>query len=141
MGRLKLNFLGKENVTPKLNQIESILHEYGQEIYDYAKGYFNYVVTTTSVEDDVTDASLYIIVPEIGFDYKVLELSYKDINNVTLRFFTLKTNQQEIDEIEIKNNWDKVYNRISQLLNTKLANETFRFLIDQISLKRESRDE
>lgn len=141
MGRLNLNFLSTPNNHANLNPIEAILHEYGQEIYDYAKGYFNYIVTTTSFEDDIRDASLYIVVPEIGYDYKILELSYIDIENVELRFFTLKTEQTEIDNISINGNWDLVYDRITQLLNTTLANITFRFLVDQINLKRECRDE
>lgn len=141
MGRLTLNFLNDPNSSVVLNPIESILHEFGQEIYDYAKGYFNYIVTTTSFEENIRQASLYIIVPEIGYDYKVLELSYKDINNIELRFFTLKTEQTEVDIIDININWDAVYNRISQLISTNLANETFKFLVEQVKLKRENGEE
>jgi len=141
MGRLKLNFIDNKANQISLNPIEAIMHEYGQEIYDYAKGYFNYIVTTTAVEDDIRESSLYIIVPEIGYDYKVLELAYIDIENVTLRFFTLKTGQTEVDNISIKDNWGLLHERISQLLSTTLANETFRFLINQVHLKRETREE
>jgi hypothetical protein len=141
MGRLKLNFMDNNPKQPNFNPIEAIMHEYGQEIYDYAKGYFNYIVATTSFEDDIRAASLYIVAPEIDCNYKILEVSYIDVENVLLRFFTLKTNQTEANNISIKDNWDLVHAKISQLLSTKLANETFRFLIDQIHLKREAREE
>lgn len=141
MGRLKLSFLQKENIQSELNPIEKIMHEFGQEIYEYAKGYFNYIVTTTSFEDDLKEASLYIIVPEIGYDYKILELSYVDVENVELKFFTLKTREIEVDRICFKKNWDLVYDRISELLSTPLANQTFKFLVEQVDMKRENREE
>jgi uncharacterized protein YpuA (DUF1002 family) len=141
MGRLKLNFLEQPIDLSQLNPIEAILHEYGQEIYQYAKGYFNYVVSTSSWNDEIKEASLYIIVPEIGYDYKILSIEYKDIENVTTHFYTLKTEQNEIDHISIKNDWVDVHNRLTELLNTTLANKTFKFLVDQVKLKREYKDE
>lgn len=141
MGRLNLNFLDKPIGLENLNPIEAILHEYGEEIYQYAKGYFNYIVTTSSYNDEIKEASLYIIAPEIGYDYKVLNIEYKDIETVITSFFTLKTGKTESDEISIKDGWLNVNNRITELLNTTLANQTFRFLIDQIELKRENKDE
>lgn len=139
MGRLSLNFLEKPIGLDELNPIEAILHEYGEEIYQYAKGYFNYIVTTASFNEEIHEASLYIIAPEIGYDYKVLTLEYKDIETVTANFFTLKTGKTESDDISIKGGWNEVYNRLTQLLNTNLANQTFKFLVDQIELKREQR--
>lgn len=142
MRKLNLHFLDSIDKTVELSPIEKILHEYGQEIYDYAKGYFNYIVTTTSFADDISGASLYIIVPEIGYDYKILELSYKDVENVNVKFFTLKTEQVENDIVNINgNDWSLVRARISQLLSTDLADSTFRFLINQVHLKRNTNEE
>ena len=140
MDGLNLNFLDKPNGPENLDPIEAILHEYGEEIYQYAKGYFNYIVTTSSYNDEIREASLYIIAPEIGYDYKVLNIEYKDVETVITSYFTLKTGKNESDEVTIKNGWHDVYKKITKLLNTTLANQTFRFLIDQIELKRESRD-
>jgi hypothetical protein len=141
MGRLNLNFLEKPIGLENLNPIEAILHEFGEEIYQYAKGYFNYIVTTSSYDDEIREASLYIIAPEIGYDYKVLTIEYKDVETVTTSFFTLKSGKTESDEISIKPDWSNVYIRISELLNTNVANQTFKFLIDQIELKRENKED
>jgi hypothetical protein len=142
MGKLKLNFLPQEQIGRGINPIEEILYQYGQEICDYAKGYFNYIVTTTSFEEDVREAALYIIVSEIGFDYKVLELSYINVENISLKFFTLKTGQVEDVKVSVKdNNWELVDNKIAQILNTELANKTFKFLVDQIHLKRDESED
>jgi hypothetical protein len=122
MSKLKLNFLGQSSRSDSLKPIEDVLHEYGQEICEYAKGYFYYIVTTTSVYDDIKEASLYIIVPEIGYDYKILSINYFDIENVIVRYYTLKTNQIEESNIGIKNDWDSVRQKISELLSTTQAN-------------------
>ena len=140
MGRLKLNFLEKPVDLSQLDPMEGILHEYGQEIYDYAKGYFNYVVSTTSWNDKIREVSLYIIVPEIGYDYKILSIIYKDVENVITNFYTLKTEQNETNHISIKDGIEGVHIRLTELLNTTLANGTFKFLVDQVVQKRESKD-
>jgi len=141
MGRLKLNFLEQPIDMSQLNPIEAILHEYGQEIYQYAKGYFNYVVSTASWNDEIKEASLYIIVPEIGYDYRILTVRYQDVENVTTHFYTLKAEQTETDKINISQGWDDVHSRLTELLSTSLANQTFKFLVDQVNLKREYKDE
>ena len=141
MEKLKFTFMGNSHKSKKITPIEEILHRYGQEICDYAKGYFNYIVTTTSVYENVTEASLYVIVPEIGYDYKVLSISYIDTEYVNVNFFTLKTNQTESKRASIKNGFDEVSNEITSLLNNSLANQTFKFLVDQVDMKRESREE
>jgi hypothetical protein len=142
MSLLNLNFLEQPIDLKELNPIEAILHEYGQEISQFARGYFNYVVSAASFNDsEVREASLYIIVPEIGYDYKIITLRYVDIENVSAVYFTLKTEQTEVSRINIENNWENVYSRISELLSTQLANRTFKFLVDQVDLKRETNSE
>ncbi len=140
MSKLKLTFLGQSSRFGSLKPIETVLHEYGHEICEYAKGYFYYIVTTTSVYDEIKEASLYIIVPEIGYDYKILSIDYFDIENVIVRYYTLKTSQIEENKISIKGGWDLVHQKISELLSTTLANETFRFLINQVLMKKEDKE-
>lgn len=141
MKRLKLNFLEQPIDINSLNPIEAILHEYGQEIYEYAKGYFNYIVSTSSFNDQINESSLYIVVPEMGYDYKILTLRYNGVEKVTLYFYTLKTQQIENDQISIKKDWEDVHLKISALLNSDLANRTLKFLVDQVNLKRNSKVE
>jgi hypothetical protein len=155
MENLKLNFLEKTAGIPEikasLDPIEEILDSFGKEIAEYAKGFFNYIVTTSSVFDSqkstliVNGASLYIIVPELGYDYKIFNLSYNNQkSDVTLYFYTLVTNQQEQTNILIAKNltWkNDVESKIIEILNTGLADETFKFIVDRIKLKREANSE
>ena len=76
--------MDQQEISAKVDPIERVLHDFGEEIYAYAKEYFNYIVTTTTENDNVRDASLYIFVPEIGYNYKILEVSYNDAENVTV---------------------------------------------------------
>lgn len=143
MEKLDLNFLGEAGVSKEMNPIEEILHEYGAEICKYAKGYFYYIVTTSYHYDVVDEASLYLIVPEIGYDYKVLTIAYtyKDTGAVTIQYFTLETKQAETHEESIVQGLDAVRNKVRQLLSSPLANSTFKFLIDQVNLKRENKED
>ena len=140
MNKLQLNFLDQQEISAKVDPIERVLHDFGEEIYAYAKEYFNYIVTTTTENDNVSDASLYIFVPEIGYNYKILEVSYNDAENVTVRFYTLKSRQTEETVINIKAGLNQLYEKISNILNTKLANEIFRFLVNQVRIKKETRE-
>ena len=140
MNKLQLNFLDQQEISAKVDPIERVLHDFGEEIYAYAKEYFNYIVTTTTENDNVRDASLYIFVPEIGYNYKILEVSYNDAENVTVRFYTLKSRQTEETVINIKAGLNPLYEKISNILNTKLANEIFRFLVNQVRIKKETRE-
>jgi len=152
MENLKLNFLenteGIPAIKKNLDPIEEILDSIGKEIAEYAKGYFNYIVTTSSVYDNekseliVNEASLYIIVPELGYDYKIFNLSYNiQRTEVTLYFYTLVTNQIEPVSFVITDNssWEsKVKSKIIYIINTGLADTTFKFIVDRIKLKREA---
>lgn len=141
MEKLKLNFLSEAGVAKRLDPIEEVLRELGEEICEYAKGYFYFIVSTTSRYDAIEGASLYIIVPEIGYDYKVLTLAYKDAENVTVHFFTLRTKQTEALEVSITQGWEGVREKVSQLLSSPVANTTFKFLTDQVDMKRQGGEE
>ena len=124
----------------KPNSLESILDEFGREISEYSKGYFDRMITTTKTNDISTSSTLYIIVPEIGYNYRVLNLRVENENKILLTYFTLKSQATESDIIDISLNVESLYNRISELLSTNLANQTFKFLVDQVDIKRENNE-
>ena len=139
MDKLNLNFLEKDEHL-NLSPLESVLHKVGKEIYDYAKEYFFYLVTaSSSISNNINDpvhieeASLYILAPEIGYNYKILTLSYLDTQTVKISFYTLEIESNQKYEISIKNNWDLVYKKINEILSSKSANAVFRILVDQIN--------
>lgn len=137
MKKLKLNFLESETLLPEIG-IDSVLHQIGKEIREYARGYFEYTVTSTIVENVTTDATLYIIVPEIGYDYRIIHVSLYDITLVELKYFTLKSQVTESLMVNISDGLENLYDSIAELLSTNLSNQTFRFLINQVDAKRES---
>jgi hypothetical protein len=140
---LKLNFINP-NPPKGEHPIEDILIKYGEAIGEYTKGVFSYIVTSGGNEGVSTTFSLYILVPEIGYNYQVLSLNMKDVETVSLHYFTLKTQQSRIEEIKIdamRNNYTAVDPVVKRLLETPLANETYKFLYNQVLMKRESRAE
>jgi len=148
MGRLILTFLDGRNQSDEhfSDPIEAILHRHGREITEYSKGYFNHVVSVTSdrdffhgTEGRVTDCSLYLIVPEMGYDYKIMTLRY-DFNRtfVDVIFFPLNSTNNESSRFPVREGWiHHVYEYSADILSSALANQTLKFLVDQVDMKRE----
>ena len=139
MEKLRLTFLEGTGFSQNLDPLEETLHEFGKIICDYSKGYFIYIVTTTQYNDTVREASLYLIMPEINYDYKILTLSYKNPQTITIHFFTFKTHQIETLTASTSNQFTEVKDKVITILNSPLADTTFRFLVDQVNLKRNAR--
>jgi len=138
--------MAKFNFLQKIDNIENvavyqILNKYGKEICEYAKDYFNYIVTYSSESENkkITSISLYILVPEIKSEYNILTVDMSDLlhNKIQLKFYTLITKQTEIEEFDVSIGYDKFDTRINELLSTQMINESFKFLVDHVELKRE----
>lgn len=144
MGLLKLNFLPKSNFVSN-DPIENILHKYGQDLCDYAKGYFTYIVTTGSSDFSNPHVySLYILVPEIGYTYQILTVNIKNVAQASVTYFALKTEQSETVDVEIdqiRGNYPHLDAMIKLRLESGLANQTYQFFVHQVDLKRETRKE
>ena len=135
MAKLKLNFLNNQHQVDQPNLI-SILENFGKEISDYAKEYFSYIVTSSSNEGVLTDFSLYIIAPEIGYDYKVINVEILSIKDLRISFFTLLTKQVENIDVDISTGTKEYTETLSKLLSNSLFNASLQFIVDQILLKR-----
>ncbi len=136
----KFNFLNKVDGIEE-NPIYQILDKYGKEICDYANQYLNYIVTYVTDEyNNALHISLYILATEIKYEYNVLSVDMSDFTNkkITLRFYTLVTKQTEVIDFDITNGLLDFDNKINTLLSTHLANQSFKFLIDLIELKKAS---
>lgn len=137
MNRLKLNFLDEDSGYD--HELTKILHSYGKEIADYSQGYFDHLVTTTLTEGQFLGASLYIIVPEISHQYKILDINLGDsIDKITLTYIPLKTDQRDDFTINIKNGLKDLTDKIEEVLNSNLVQAAFRHLINLVQIKEDA---
>jgi len=140
MKKLKLSFLDNPHQVDQPNLL-MILEEFGKEIADYGKDYFSYILTSGSVEGVLTDFSLYIIVPEIGYEYRVINVEIIDVATLKIRFFTLVTKQTEHYDIDIKTGTQQFENKLSEILSSNLFNASLKFLVEQVHLKQQYSDD
>ncbi|UMQ43229.1 hypothetical protein MKS83_05925 [Chryseobacterium sp. Y16C] len=137
MNKLNLNFLDEDSGYD--HELTKVLYSYGKEIADYSQGYFDHLVTTTSTEGQFLGASLYIIVPEISNQYKILDINLGDsLDEIILTYIPLKTDQRADFTINIKNGLKDLTDKIEEILNSSLVQATFRHLISLVKLKEEA---
>jgi hypothetical protein len=140
MKKLNLNFLDNPYQVDQPNLI-AILEGFGKEISDYAKDYFSYIITSTNVEDVLTDFTLFIIAPEIAYEYRVINVEIINIKELRITFFTLITKQTQKFDVDISKGTDEYENKLKEILSYPLFNASLKFLVDQINLKHEYSDE
>lgn len=116
-----------------------ILDSFGKDICENKKEYFTSLTTTSSFEGVLTDFSLYILAPEISYEYRVINVELLDETTVRIRFYTLATMQSEPYDVDISNGIDEFKNMLFEISNLGLFKLALESLIHQIHLKRESR--
>lgn len=119
----------------------NILEEFGNQICKNKKDYLTNIVTVTSSSGQLIDFSLYIIAPEISFEYRVINVEVVNINKLKIRFFTLITNQSQHFDIDILNSTINFENKLISISNSSLFQSAIQHLINQVDLKREYRNE
>jgi hypothetical protein len=140
MERPSLNLHFLDQPTAGQPNEASILEDYGKLIEQYASGYhLRTVVTTTNADGQFLDCSLYVVVPEIEYDYKVLTVERTSVTNGRILFFTLRTSQVEQFKVDFSQGFEDYQAKLREILNSGLFNISLRFLIDQVELKRRSR--
>lgn len=140
MKKLKLNFLDNPHQVDQPNLI-AILEGFGKEISDYAKDYFSYLITSSSAEGVLTDFTLYILAPEIAFEYRVINVEIVNVVELRIFFFTLITKQTQKFDVDISKGTDKYENKLKEILSNSMFNASLKFLVDQINMKHEYSDE
>lgn len=137
---LNLNFLDQP-VSGQPNEA-SILENYGKTIEQYASGYnLRTIVTTTNADGQFLDCSLYVVVPEIDYDYKVLTVERTSVTKGRIIFFTLRTSQSQHFKVDFSAGFADYEAKLNEILSSGLFNISLRFLIDQVELKRRSRSD
>ncbi|MFC0878822.1 hypothetical protein ACE01N_19660 [Saccharicrinis sp. FJH2] len=136
MGGLDLNFLDNSYSQSKTTLID-ILHKYGTEICEYAKEYFSYTVATTELDGEVKTISLYILAPDIPYEYRILVIEVINISAVKITLFPLTGNPTDVS-VNIINGLDVAESKIKEYLESKTASQSFHLLVSKINLKRKS---
>lgn len=133
MNTLKLNFIeNREELSSKNNTIslfEEILDRFGREISEYAKGVFYHSVANTSDERKEETASLYIIIPELGYDYRILSLSEENKDTAIVTLHSLSDKDIEVKKTDLTK--AAILEIITEFLSSEKVNNTFRFLIKE----------
>jgi len=132
---LALNFLNNPYQVDNPKLIE-ILENFGKEISEYGKEYFYHIVTSTCDEGRLHDISLYILAPEISYEYKAIHVDVLNVAELSISYLTLVSKQTEKYRIEYSNGTQQYENRLREILSSSLFNISLKFLVDQILLKR-----
>lgn len=140
MADLELNFLDNPHLVDQPDLI-SVLEKYGSQISKYGKEYFNHLVTSSSYDGSLLDFSLYILAPEIGFEYRVITVDVISVYDLRITYYVLSSNNTESFNINISEGLNDYENKIKSLLSSNLFNASLKFLVDQIMMKREYIDE
>ncbi len=136
MSDLNLNFLNDDYLKSKITYVD-ILNEFGEEICEYARGYFRHVVTTTSAESEVKSVSLYIFAIGLSFEVRIITIEIQNISSIRIFFAPINSENTSIS-INVIAGMDYVKEKISEFLSSKQANDTFRLIVNKINLKRKS---
>lgn len=122
-----------------IQEFIDLLDNFGKQICEDKKGYLNYLTVSASADYVLTDFTLYILAPEIAYEYRVLNVEIVNSSNLKIRFFTLATKQSEHYDIDISTGTILYQNKLSEIQQSKVLKSALQFLIDQILIKREYR--
>lgn len=117
-----------------------ILEDFGNSVCITQNEFITPVVTVTSSEGILMDFTLYILAPEISYEYRAINVELIDQNHLTVRFFTISTKQEEPSDIDISNGYSIFENILNGIQSSVFFRAAIRFLIDQTLLKREYRN-
>lgn len=132
MNKLNLNFLD-ESGEFESHPIYKLLDDIGRQVVEYSKGYFVHIMTTGSWEGVLHDISLYLIAPEIKYDYKVVSIEMIDIENVKLMLYSLTFSHPTIYEVNIKQNLNELESKLLDFFNGASFNSSSRMIVNQIN--------
>jgi hypothetical protein len=140
MKKLKLNFL--ENPIQVVNpNLITILEECGKQISEYAKDYFSYIITSSSVEGVIKEFTLYLIAPEIAYSYRAINVEIVNISILRIHFLILATNQTKVFEIDTSQGTTLYENKLEEILSDELFNASLKFIVMQIFHRRKDIDD
>lgn len=118
-------------------EIIKILDDFGKQVSESQKGFLTFVTTSSSSEGILLDTSLYILAPEISFEYRAINVEVLSVSDLKIRFFTLATNQSEHYDIDISKDLTQYQKKLNEIQNYGLFKAALEHLVNQILLRRE----
>lgn len=114
-----------------------ILDDFGKTICENKDEYFSYLITVSSDEGMLLDFSLYIIVAELSYEYRLINVEILDAQTLRIRFFTLATQQAEVYDVSIAEGTGMYQHVLFAISNLKLFKGALESLIVQVKTKKE----
>lgn len=118
-------------------EIIKVLDDFGKLVTESRKGFIECITTSSSSDGVLLDTSLYILAPEISFEYRVINVEVMSVAEIKVRFFTLATNQSEHYDVDISQNLSQYKQTLLTIQSGFLFDAALQHLINQILLKRE----
>ncbi len=120
-----------------LQKYKKILDEIILNFYQNKKKYLTHIITELTIDNSLKEITLYIIAPELKYEYRVLNIELVNDNKLKLIFFTLKTLQSEHYEVDISNGESNYIAKLNEIFSNKLFDYSLDYLVGQIELKNE----
>src|SRR5258706_2978979 len=133
MNKLNLNFLTDIKKQDTWN-IYDVMNKYGRLITNYARDYVSYTITTASDNDVIKTYSLYLLVPEIGYDYRVISVDITGLDFIQLTYLPLITKKTETYRINIENGSQEFENTLQAIFSHEVFNASMRILVEQVHI-------
>jgi hypothetical protein len=119
--------------------IVQALTDFGKEISRENKPYITEIIAVSSWEGLLHGCSLFLVIPEIAYEYKVIDIEVIDVSVCKVRFITLATGQIEIFNVSISNGSAALIACLDTIKLLGLFKLAISSLVDRVELKRSFR--
>lgn len=120
-----------------INYCIETLKKYGELICKGKETYITNIVTETSHNNKISSFALYIIAPEISYDYRAISVDIIDNSKLQVNYHTMKTKQTQPFELDVTTSLSDYENILKDITSNSLFKYSIEFIINQIELKRE----
>jgi hypothetical protein len=114
-----------------------ILKEVGKNICNGKETYITSFVTETSQDNQIKAFALYIIAPEISYEYRAISVDVLSRTELKVNFHTLKTQQTQPFNVNVLINLNEYNSALSKITSNSLFKYSIEFITNQIDLKKE----
>jgi len=120
-----------------INYCIATLKKYGELICKGKETYITSIVTETSHDNQIISFALYIIAPEISYDYRAISVDIVDNSKLQVNYHTMKTKQTQPFVIDVTTNLNDYEKILNDIISNSLFTYSIEFIVNQIDLKKE----